>query len=108
MSAARFDGGCGLGSRAVDFVLAHDRSAVFRFAALQSTAGQAALARHRLPSDRSDSMALLADGRCYRDSTAVLEILRRLGWPWALPWPLVLVPPPGDPTMRERCGGPPS
>ena len=89
-----FDGVCGLCSRAVDFVLAHDRRAVFRFAALQSTAGQAALARHRLPSDYIDSMALIADGRCYRYSTAVLEILRRLGWPWALLWPLVLVPPP--------------
>lgn len=89
-----FDGVCGLCSRAVDFVLAHDRRAVVRFAALQSTAGQAALARHGLPSDYTDSMALIADGRCYRYSTAVLEILRRLGWPWALLWPLVLVPPP--------------
>jgi predicted DCC family thiol-disulfide oxidoreductase YuxK len=89
-----FDGVCGLCSRAVDFVLAHDRRAVFRFAALQSAAGQAALARHRLPSDYSDSMVLIAGGRCYRYSTAVLLILRRLGLPWAALWPLVLVPPP--------------
>jgi predicted DCC family thiol-disulfide oxidoreductase YuxK/uncharacterized membrane protein YphA (DoxX/SURF4 family) len=89
-----FDGVCGLCSRAVDFVLAHDRRAVFRFAALQSAAGQAALARHGLPPDYSDSMVLIANGRCHRYSTAVLEILRRLGQPWALLWSLALVPPP--------------
>jgi predicted DCC family thiol-disulfide oxidoreductase YuxK len=89
-----FDGVCGLCNRAVDFVLAHDRAAVFRFAALQSPAGQAALARHRLPSDYADSMVLIVGGRCYRYSTAALQILRRLGLPWAALWPLILVPPP--------------
>jgi len=89
-----FDGLCGLCNHWVDFILARDRAGTFRFAALQSAAGQAALARHRLPSDYSDSMVLIAGGRCYRYSTAVLHILRRLGLPWAALGPLVLVPPP--------------
>jgi len=97
-----FDGVCGLCSRAVDFVLAHDRGAVFRFAALQSAAWQAALARHRLPSDYSDSMVVIDGGRCYRYSTAVLHILRRLGMPWAALWPLVLVPPPFRDLLYEH------
>jgi predicted DCC family thiol-disulfide oxidoreductase YuxK len=89
-----FDGVCGMCNRTVDFVLAHDRDAVFRFAALQSAAGQAALARHRLPPDYSDSMVLIVGGRCHRYSTAVLEIARRLGLPWAMLWALTVVPPP--------------
>jgi len=89
-----FDGVCGMCNRAVDFVLARDRADVFRFAALQSAAGQAALTRHGLSADYSDSMVLIVGERCYRYSSASLEILRRLGLPWALLWPLVLVPPP--------------
>ena len=89
-----FDGVCGMCNRTVDFVLAHDRGAVFRFAALQSTAGQAALARHRLPPDYSDSIVLIVGGRYYRYSTAALEIVRRLGPPWSMLWALAVVPPP--------------
>jgi predicted DCC family thiol-disulfide oxidoreductase YuxK len=89
-----FDGVCGMCNRAVDFVLARDRADVFRFAALESAAGQAALARHGLSPDYSGSMVLIVGERCYRYSSASLEILRRLGLPWALLWPLVLIPPP--------------
>ena len=89
-----FDGVCGMCNRAIDFVLARDRADVFRFAALQSAAGQAALARHGLSPDYSGSMVLIVGERCYRYSSASLEILRRLGLPWALLWPLVLIPPP--------------
>ena len=89
-----FDGVCGMCNRTVDFVLARDRAARFRFAALQSAAGQAALARHRLPPDYSDSMVLIAGGRCHRYSTAALEIVRRLGLPWSILWALAVVPPP--------------
>ena len=89
-----FDGVCGMCNRTVDFVLARDRAARFRFAALQSAAGQAALARHRLPPDYSDSMVLIAGGRCHRHSTAALEIVRRLGLPWSILWALAVVPPP--------------
>ena len=89
-----FDGVCGMCNRAVDFVLTRDRTAVFRFAALQSTAGQAALIRYGLSADYRDSMVLIVGERWYRYSSASLEILRWLGLPWALLWPLVLVPPP--------------
>jgi hypothetical protein len=61
-----FDGVCGMCNRAVDFVLARDRADVFRFAALQSAAGQAALIRHGVSADYTDSMVLIAGERCYR------------------------------------------
>lgn len=40
-----YDGVCGLCNRFVQFVLRHDRRGLFRFAALQSAFGQAALVR---------------------------------------------------------------
>ena len=89
-----FDGVCGMCNRAVDWVLARDRAAVFRFAPLQSAGGQAALTRYQLPADYTDSIVVIAGGHCYRYSSASLEIVRRLGPPWALLWPLVLIPPP--------------
>jgi predicted DCC family thiol-disulfide oxidoreductase YuxK len=89
-----FDGVCGMCNRAVDWVLARDRAARFRFAPLQSVGGQAALTRYHLPVDYTDSIVLIAGDRCYRYSSASLEIMRRLGPPWAFLWPLVLIPPP--------------
>jgi predicted DCC family thiol-disulfide oxidoreductase YuxK len=79
-----FDGRCGLCSRWVDFVLARDRKAVFRFAPLQSSLGEALLARHRSPAGDQESIVLVSGARVERYSTATLEILRRLPWPWPL------------------------
>jgi predicted DCC family thiol-disulfide oxidoreductase YuxK len=89
-----FDGRCGLCSRWVDFVLARDRKAVFRFAPLQSTLGKAILARHQLPAGDGESIILVSGTRVACYSTATLEILRRLPWPWPLFYGFILIPPP--------------
>ena len=78
-----FDGVCGLCNRWVTFVLERDRKEVFRFAALQSDAGRALLNEYSLPRDKLDSVVLVAEGRVYTQSSAVLEILQRLGFPWS-------------------------
>lgn len=77
-----FDGVCGLCNGWVDFVLRHDRRNEFRFTPFQSEAGQRVLRDHGV--SLGDSVVLVADGRVWQESAAILEILRRLGGVWSL------------------------
>ena len=79
-----FDGVCTLCSRTVDFLLRHDRRGHLRFAAQQSPAGQALLARHGLPAAALDRLVLVESDRVTTRSTAVLRIGRLLGGGWAV------------------------
>ena len=75
-----FDGVCGFCDRMVQFVLARDRRARFRFAQLQG-----ALARRELPprggrpEDLNTVCVLTADGRLLVQSRAVLFVMRPAG-----------------------------
>ncbi len=84
-----FDGVCNLCNGFVQFVIRHDAAGQFRFAALQSAAGQALLAAHGhplTPAALADpaSVVLVAEGRVYTHSAAVLRIAGRLGGGWRL------------------------
>jgi len=77
-----FDGVCGLCNRFIDFVIARDPAAVFRFAPLQGET-----ARERLPeSDIRDinTMVLWEEQGVFRKSTAAARILIRLGGVWRI------------------------
>lgn len=90
-----FDGVCNLCSGVVRFVAARDPRGRFRFAARQSAAGQALLARHGLsPAAAEESVLLLAGGRVYARSDAVLRIAAGLSGPWPLLALLRIVPRP--------------
>ena len=88
-----FDGVCGLCNGFVDWVIARDPDAHFRFSPLQG-----ATAAEQLPeTDRTnlDSVVLVIDGSLFRASDAVIEILSRLGRSWrVLATLLRLVPRP--------------
>ena len=79
-----YDGSCGLCHRAVRFVLAEDRSGVFRFAPLDSEAFRAAIPeadRARLP----DSIVVrTSEGKLMVRSAALLYVCERLGGVWRL------------------------
>ena len=84
-----FDGVCNLCNGFVQFVIRHDAAGHFRFAALQSEAAQALLAAYSqplTPSTLADpaSVVLVADGRVYTHSAAVLRIAGQLGGIWRL------------------------
>jgi predicted DCC family thiol-disulfide oxidoreductase YuxK len=80
-----FDGVCNLCNGFVQFVIEHDAAGQFRFAALQSGAGQALLREYGLPTPAEpDSVVLLADGQAYTHSAAALGILARLNGRWAV------------------------
>jgi len=77
-----FDGVCVLCSRAVRFVLKRDRRKGFRFAAMQSEAGQKLLEQHGLPREGVDYLVLVEGGRAYTKSDAVIRIATRLSPFW--------------------------
>ena len=87
-----YDGTCGLCDRSVQLILRNDRRGRFRFAALQSDAGQALLRKYGLPTEELDSVVLVEDGKAYRKSKAGLRIARRLDAPWPVFWPLSIIP----------------
>lgn len=93
-SVILFDGICHLCNGFVDFVIARDPAAHFRFASLQSAAARRVLsdvnAEHPLP----DSFVLVEDGRLFMRSDAALRIARRLGVPWSLAYGLTVLPRP--------------
>ncbi len=101
-----FDGVCGLCDGFVDFVMARDRRAAFRFAALQGETASGVLREGG--SARGPSAPPAGDGAgewmrsillrdrdgLHRKSDAVLRILVGLGGPWRLLGLLRLVPRP--------------
>ncbi len=87
-----FDGECNLCNGAVQFIIRRDRRNRFRFAALQSEAGQEQLRNHRLPGDVISTVVLIAGGNAYTRSDAALGIARRLDGLWPLCYAGIAVP----------------
>jgi predicted DCC family thiol-disulfide oxidoreductase YuxK len=78
-----FDGVCGLCNRLVQFVLARDGAARFRFAPLQGGFARRELVPRGGRPDDLDTMAVLTpEGELLERSRAVLFILRELGGLW--------------------------
>lgn len=83
-----FDGVCNLCNGWVRFVVRHDPTGILRFAAQQSSIGQALIQKHLSGSQQLSSVILLAGNTVYTESTAILEICARLAPPWS--WIAVL------------------
>ena len=79
-----FDGVCNLCNSSVQFVIKKDKENKFRFASLQSEAGQEILQQFNLSQNDFNSFILLEDGKLYTRSTAALRVLSQLkGWKWS-------------------------
>jgi predicted DCC family thiol-disulfide oxidoreductase YuxK len=89
-----FDGVCNLCNGFVQFVIARDPEARFRFASLQSNAAGALLNGRIQNGPVPDSVWLVEDGRIYTQSTAALRVARGLGFPWNLSYGFIIVPKP--------------
>lgn len=79
-----FDGVCNLCNNFVQFVIRRDTKSIFRFASLQSEYGRAQLIRCRLNPEALHSVIVIAEGKLYQRSDAVLRIARSLGGLWPL------------------------
>jgi predicted DCC family thiol-disulfide oxidoreductase YuxK len=93
-SIVLFDGVCQLCNRSVNFIIRRDRGGRFKFAPLQSHIGQECLRQHSLSPDEFDTFVLIAGGRAYTRSTAVLRVARGLSGLWPLAYLLIIVPKP--------------
>jgi len=88
-----FDGVCNLCSGFVQFVIARDPTARFRFGTLQSEEGRRLLGDR--PSDTGeDTMVLVDEGRVFTRSAAALRVARSLRFPWPLAYAFIVVPAP--------------
>lgn len=91
-SVLLFDGVCNLCNSSVQFILARDPKAKFRFASLQSDEGQELLqAFEDRPSDLS-SVVLIEDGQLYARSDAALRVARQLSGGWPLLYAFIVLP----------------
>jgi predicted DCC family thiol-disulfide oxidoreductase YuxK len=77
-----FDGVCNLCNAAVRFLIKRDRRKEFRFAAMQSDAGERLLERFHLPAGGADYLVLVEGDACYTRSDAVIRIAARLTPIW--------------------------
>jgi predicted DCC family thiol-disulfide oxidoreductase YuxK len=89
-----FDAQCLLCSGWVQFLLRHDRQAIFRFASIQGQTGQHLLASQGLKVDGLQTLLLVDGSRSWQHTAAIFRVLHALGWPWRLAWLAWLVPAP--------------
>jgi predicted DCC family thiol-disulfide oxidoreductase YuxK len=87
-----YDGTCGLCTKAVQWILRHERDHAILFAPLQGPT--AALARARFPQIpvTLESVVYVADGRAHLRSKALLHATRHLNAPWRWASPLRVLP----------------
>ena len=74
-----FDGYCNLCSGIVTGLIRQDSHARFRFASLQSDAGQQILKGHGIDQQALDSVVLVSNGALFIKGEAVLRIISLLG-----------------------------
>lgn len=86
-----FDGVCNLCNATVAFIIKRDQKALFRFAAMQSEAGQTLLRQYHLEEAHA-TLYYLRDSVCFRRSTAALQILKDLGGVGRCFYPLIFIP----------------
>ena len=87
-----FDGVCNLCNNSVQFVIKHDKTSQFIFAALQSETGQALLHRYNLPKQGFDSFVLIQNEKIFLKSTAALTVAKQLNGPVKLLYGFIIVP----------------
>jgi len=87
-----FDGVCNFCNATVNFIIRNDKKGVFRFAALQSEAGQKILKKYGLSKDQFNSFLLIEESRVFDRSTAALKIAKQLSLPWRLMQVFFIVP----------------
>jgi predicted DCC family thiol-disulfide oxidoreductase YuxK len=89
-----FDGVCNFCSGVVNFIIERDTKGVFRFAPLQSDAGQRILEHFELAGEDFDTFVLVEGEQAYIKSTAALRMCRLLGGFWKLLYVFIVIPPP--------------
>src|SRR3954471_17600618 len=77
-----FDGVCNFCNGAINFVIRHDKDALFRFASLQSETAAQLLPQEHEHLKKFSSVVLLDNGQLFQKSNAVLKVVKYLPWYW--------------------------
>ena len=93
-----YDGVCGLCNRLLQFLLTHDRRAVFVFAPLQSAFGMSTVERFGGNPDELSTFFVVSNFRTDRArlvgrGQAALFVAGELGWPWKAAVLFRVIPP---------------
>jgi predicted DCC family thiol-disulfide oxidoreductase YuxK len=88
-----FDGVCNFCNAGINFIIKQDKKKLFRFAALQSDAGQKILEKYNLPKEAFASFVLIDEGRVYQKSSAGLRVYGKLPWYWKWTQTFWITPP---------------
>jgi predicted DCC family thiol-disulfide oxidoreductase YuxK len=87
-----FDGVCNFCNFWVNFIIDRDKDDIFRFAALQSEAGQKLLNKFNLKTDDFDTFILIKGETYFTKSTAALKIARKLNYPVKVLYYFIFIP----------------
>lgn len=87
-----FDGVCNFCNGVVNFIIRQDKKKIFKFAPLQSEAGEKFLSGSSIDRSRMNSFVLVEDGKIYTRSTAALKLYNKLPWYWKWTQVFWLVP----------------
>ena len=79
-----FDAECNLCNASVNFIIKHDKKAVFFFTPIQSEQARVLMQQYDLDTEDLDTMILLKKGKSYLRAKAVIEIIKELPGAWAL------------------------
>jgi len=74
-----FDGHCVLCSRAVQYVLRHEKLPEMRFVAITSAEGRRLAKSNNIDSDEPESFLIIEDRRVHRSSDAIMVLARYIG-----------------------------
>ncbi|MFN7325463.1 MAG: thiol-disulfide oxidoreductase DCC family protein [Chitinophagales bacterium] len=94
MSVLLFDGVCNLCNTSVKWVLLRDKKGEFKFAAIQSEAGQSLLKSFGLENQPLESVILISGRQAYIKSDAAIKVASKLGGIWTIALVFRLVPRP--------------
>jgi predicted DCC family thiol-disulfide oxidoreductase YuxK len=81
MNIILFDGVCNLCGNSVSLLIKYDKNNIFRFAAMQTKAGENIMQEYHILNDRK-SIILIKEGIVLYKSDAIIEIAKQItGWP---------------------------
>jgi len=87
-----YDSDCGLCKGVVRFIRRRSRGGDFYFVAQQSDEGKSLIDKLSIPPEDTNTVILITKERYVLRSTAVLYILKDMGWPWRLFYVFRVVP----------------
>jgi len=88
-----FDGLCNFCSGSVLFIIKRDTKGYFRFAAMQTDAGEKIMQQFGIGENRPESIILVENNRIWYRSSAALRIARKLRHGWPLFYGFICFPP---------------